>query len=505
MMFKNALFVLLSGLPFLINCQNVVYDFIFQEYNRNQINNAIKMKDGNVALVAQGVGSSTFENATLLKLNASGQVIKSVELAKASNHVIYINRIVKANLGYALIGSKHKRTDIFLYVTFFDEDLNLIKESEMQVLYPLQELAADFDKDSNIIVGGGTSESPPTPFLLLFGGKINKQGDITMVKHQYQILPNFSYSFDTLPYRGWFSDMQVKKDSNQYVFFSGQHLSIVDTNFNSIRSIAMPVTYNCPPCTSSEIPNSLFYSNYPTALRVNDSIFYITSRGTQKGNRVLYLLKMNMFNNKRINLKTYPIPSFDQSVALFHSIDTTKNGLIYLGGTYNTTGVFYTPSRNIDTTQFILRKLDRDFNVLWTKQYGRKDFYFMYGLLATDDGGCLMYGQRYNFNTDGLVEGYVLKVDGNGLTSNETIIPLSISDISASPNPSSGNIQINIEHVTKILTYRFFDMNGKIIKTFQSDLPHPNFDMSFASAGTYIFMVSDNSNLLGKGKILIQK
>jgi Secretion system C-terminal sorting domain len=496
MTIKGKLFILFLCTPFLINSQNVTFNYSFNGYARNNALTAVNMKDGNVALVVQGINKGRYANATLIKLNRYGKLIDSVIISKDTNIVI-INKVIKTPIGYAAIGQIFRLPKAYFYVTFFDESLKLIKESEKEVVGSLQELTADFDRDSNIIVGGGIDERASGDYTpRLFGAKINKNGDITMVKHQFPIISN-----TPSPYIGWFDYMQVKKDSSQYLYFDGRKISVVDSNFNAIFSRNMPETVVCPPCDFS---TDLSYSFYPTVLRVNDTVYYVGGKGFLQNERVLYILKMHLYKGK-IALKTFKIPSVVQGIALHHSIDTTQNGFIYLGGVYNSVFPLTTPSDNTDTTQFILRKLDRDFNVLWTKQYGKNHFYFMSGVLATDDGGCMMYGQRYNFNSEGLVEGYVLKVDGNGITANETIIPLSISTISASPNPSSGVIQVNIENVSKVLSYRFFDMSGRLIKSLQSDASNPNFDLSFVSSGTYIFTVSDGSNLLGKGKILIQK
>jgi hypothetical protein len=488
--------------PFFINCQNQFFDYSYKGYQNNQVISATQMKDGNVLLSVQGFVQNRNVNVTLIKLNRNGKQIDSVKISKDTNIVI-IRKIIKTSIGYAAIGQIFKRPIFYFYVAFFDENLKLIKESEKEVVGGLQELTTDFDRDSNIIVGGGIDEKASGDYTpRLFGAKINKNGEITMVKHQYPFIST-PYSIDTIPYIGWFDYMQVKKDSSQYVYFDGNRITVVDSTFNVVSVKRMPRTYDCP-CTVSDIINSLSYLYYPTALRINDSIYYVAGKGVQQNVRALYILKMHL-NKGKMAFKTFKTSTIDQGIALHHSIDTTQNGFIYLGGVYKSDFPLTTPTDNTDTTQFILRKLDRDFNVLWTKQYGKNHFYFMNGVLATDDGGCMMYGQRYNFNSEGLVEGYVLKVDGNGITSNKTIIPLSIQTISASPNPSNGIIQVNIENVTRILSYCFFDMNGRLLKTLQSDASNPNFDLSFASSGTYIFTVSEGSNLLGKGKILIQK
>ena len=496
MVINKIFFLIFLFCPFLSSGQNQVFDFSYKGYKNNQLISATQMNDGNVLLSVQGFIQNRFANATLIKLNRYGKLIDSVIISKDTN-IILINKVIKTPIGYAAIGQIWRRPKVYFYVAFFDENLKIIKESEKEVVGGLQELTADFDRDSNIIVGGGIDERASGSYTpRLFGAKINKVGDITIVKHQFPIVSNTES-----PYIGWFDFMRVKKDSSQYLYFDGQKISVVDSNFNAIFSRNMPETVVCPPCDFSTL---LLYSFYPTALRINDSTYYVAGKGFLQNERVLYVLKMHLYKSKAV-LKTFKIPSIDQGIALHHSIDTTQNGFIYLGGVYNSFFPLSTPTDNTDTTQFILRKLDRDFNVLWTKQYGKNHFYFMSGVLATDDGGCMMYGQRYDFNSEGLVEGYVLKVDGNGITSTETIIPLSISTISASPNPSNGIFQVNIENVTKALTYRFFDMRGSMIKVLQSDASNPNFDLSFAASGTYIFTVMDGSNLLGKGKILIQK
>ena len=186
----------------------------------------------------------------------------------------------------------------------------------------------------------------------------------------------------------------------------------------------------------------------------------------------------------------------------FISLDSTRSGQFYFGGTFNDQRIarFGDYPFVQDTSQFVLYKLDKNYNLLWTKRYGQNALYEMQGLLATSDGGCLMYGYRYDYNTIPRTEAYIIKVDGNGFISSETSIPLSIPTLQLAPNPGNNIVQALLPNNWQSLDFRFFDYSGKVVKSIHLTYPNKELDLSDLNSGLYIFQVFENGHLKGNGK-----
>jgi Secretion system C-terminal sorting domain len=473
--------------------QKIGFEYTYRNFDINSAIEAIKTKDGNVLLSVNGSEGNRLVGHVLLKLNGKGLLMDSVHILKDTSNIY---RIINLNKGYATLGQFIKNKKHYFNVATYDESLNLLKESTKEIPSVLQALEADIDKDSNIIVGGGITESNFF-FPRLFGAKLNAQGDILDTKYRYE---------DTLiggrnkvdPYVGWFDCMKVVRDSSQYLFHNGNYMVLTDSNFKALETIQMPFWKDCP-CSVEDF-SYISYRIQPTMLRINDSIFYIGGRANIGKDNGLYLLKMSL-KKGRIAIKALSIPSKEVFMAFNHCIDTTSNGMIYLGGAVsNSFNLNVTYPFVEDTSQFILHKIDRNFNTLWTKRYGKPASHVMYGVLATDDGGCLIYGHRFDFLNDKKVEAYIIKVDENGTMTNETSIPLSIPTIQLYPNPGSGKVQITSTLPAQTAIFNFYNANGNQVKTISTNETQPSLDLSNLPSGIYFFSVFADKRLISTGK-----
>lgn len=76
----------------------------------------------------------------------------------------------------------------------------------------------------------------------------------------------------------------------------------------------------------------------------------------------------------------------------------SKNGNnIYIGGTSNLD--YYNPFWSTFDSWFHLIKINPDISPIWEYWYGGDAYYFLYSILATNDSGCIMVGNRYDYET----------------------------------------------------------------------------------------------------------
>jgi len=74
----------------------------------------------------------------------------------------------------------------------------------------------------------------------------------------------------------------------------------------------------------------------------------------------------------------------------------------------------------------------------WQKYYGGDACYLLMSILATQDGGCVMAGSRYDYQTQNMERDvYILKVDEDGLITWAYNIPEVTKETLIYPNPGN--------------------------------------------------------------------
>jgi hypothetical protein len=429
--------------------QSPSFEYVVSQTKYDVSEYAIETPDSGF-LITTNQWRGTFPRSNfIIKLDKKGVFIKRLIFENDSIYG-YIKRIIPTNYGFLAVGGQTTTGRAYLWLIKMDKQLNLINQELHKVPNTLQELILDIDKDSNVIIGGSISNQNYTAPYNLFGAKVDKNGKLNYFKSPYS--NSTQQSRDN--YTGFFDYMITMKDSSRHVFFDGYRMMSVDSNFNVVHRINMPYV------------NDFSYSLNPTALRLTDTSYYIAGRGYENSSnkKTLYFSQVTLSGHYS-NFKILGLTDTFEQTATQHCLDTTKNGDIYVGSTFNFPLSCQNPPLCNDTAYFVLHKMDKRQNTLWKKRYGKDGQFVMFGLLATSDGGCLMYGYRYLHVVDKKLEAYILKVDGNGIITSETAIPIAQSSIIPYPNPSSGqlNFKKGDPSVFGAFDLNIFDISGKLI------------------------------------------
>ena len=120
----------------------------------------------------------------------------------------------------------------------------------------------------------------------------------------------------------------------------------------------------------------------------------------------------------------------------------------------------------------------------------------MYGLRATDDGGVIAYGMKYNDSYDP----YIIKIGPNcelpTVSTNGPDQP--IISISAYPNPGTNELSFTIQGFDPAsLSMELIDVTGKILFT-AHDLSN-RVEVADMPAGQYFYRILQGDRLLGVG------
>jgi hypothetical protein len=473
-------------LPLTLIGQSVYFKYIFNQNGSDFAHFAIETPDSSFLIAANQWGLAYPRQCSIIKLNKKGELLKTLNFQN-DTAPYNLNRIIKTSYGYLSIGGQNDLSrKYYLWLVKMDNQLNILSNKIYLVPNVLQELIADTDRDSNVIIGGSISYlNYYTPRL--FGAKVTKNGDLSYLKYHYPL----DTGGLTSPYIGYFDYMITMKDSARHIYFDGYKMVTVDSNFNLISKIDMPF-----------IPDFSYAWN-PTVLRLTDTTYYVAGEGRESSTRTrtLYFSEISLSGRYK-NFTILGLQDTFEHVATQHCLDTTKNGDIYVGSTFNFPISCQHPPLCNDTAYFVLQKLDKQLNTLWKKRYGKDGMFIMFGLLATSDGGCLMYGQQYLHATNKKSEAIIIKIDGNGVITSTTSIPLSQSNIIAYPNPSNGQLRFKKEDpsVSGAFEVNFFDISGKLVfQKKETDLSE-TMDLNHLATGDYIYQIKQKEQIISIGK-----
>jgi hypothetical protein len=480
---KYFIFQIIALLPLFLNGQSTAFQYVFSKTQSDDFLHAIETSDSSYLIVTNQDFSGSPSHSAVIKLNKNGAFIKKLTFENDSLKS-YINRLVPTSYGFLGVGGQVANQKYYLWLIKMDNQLNLISQALHKVPSVVQQLNVDIDRDSNVIIGGSISyKNYIVPYL--FGAKVTKMGNLSYLKYQYP--DSIPISFD--PYNAFYDCMITMKDSARHVFFDGYRIVRVDSNFNITHEVGMPY-----------VPN-FSHGFYPTALRLTDTSYYVAGKGREITDyQMSFYFGTVTLKGRYKNFKMLGVEDKYLEAARQRCLDTTKNGNIYIGGTFNYPPACQNFPYCVDTTNFLLYKLDKQTNTLWKNKYGKDGLFIMNGLLATSDGGCLMYGYRYLKTPDKKIEAYLIKVDANGLMTSETAIPLSISTLQLSPNPGNGFVQAHLPDTWQAYDFRFFDYSGKLVKSVRLDYPNKDLDLSDLNSGLYIFQVFEKGQIKHTGK-----
>ena len=177
-------------------------------------------------------------------------------------------------------------------------------------------------------------------------------------------------------------------------------------------------------------------------------------------------------------------------------IDTNK---IYVGGTHN----FCQASEFCPVhCWFSLNQLDTALNVHWQHFYGGDANYTMYGIRATRDKGCLMFGSRYDLQSSTLQRDiYVIKVNQNGLVDgiNDKTNP-KIHDAIVYPNPGSGFLVVESGPQISGSQFRMTNIEGRQVIAKPIVERKTIIDTQPLSPGTYVWQIFFHNRIIETGK-----
>jgi hypothetical protein len=232
---------------------------------------------------------------------------------------------------------------------------------------------------------------------------------------------------------------------------------------------------------------------------IEDSIFilsgvqYFGSLETQLG-----LLKIDLSFNIIDSIHFGKMGNDTVDYPAFHNnLNYISKENIYYAGTSNLD--LFNPFFSSMPSWLLLAKLDNNFGVYWQKFYGGDACYNLWSILATQDGGCVMAGTRYDYQTQNQERDvYILKVNENGILTWTYNFPETTRQVIVYPNP--GQNEIMIKSISPNLIFELFDMQG--VKMLSKKIAtEDRIDTKDLPQGMYIYQVlNPQAEIIETGK-----
>jgi hypothetical protein len=187
--------------------------------------------------------------------------------------------------------------------------------------------------------------------------------------------------------------------------------------------------------------------------------------------------------------------------AAINGIDFKYKDTIFICGTRNLD--FYNPYFGRQPSWFIILQTDSMLNIRWERFYGGDAYYVLGKIIASNDGGCIIGGTRYDYLnvSEEKRDLFILKLNEEGLLVGSPETPsIEMHEAIVYPNPGTNEIKVRIAAQYPESLFQLFDMNGKQIASEKMFGKFGSINTGFLKPGVYIYRISSMDGLFETGK-----
>jgi hypothetical protein len=464
------------------NCLLAQHSFerIISEPEDQIINDVIEDNDGNYIMAGRiKDAESSFYSGYIIKFDSTGNSLQEEIISSNESISSLFFNIHLFNNHFYILGSQIVTYPDTSKLWYLKLNLNLEIEGSKLLNIPngrsFSYMNSIIDSDTNFVVTGYTTRMDETNNYNndAFFYKLNINGDSLKSKFYTSPVP-LHFSFDIIE----------KFDNSSYFAFVSHFTNIFGTSGQR-----MILDKNLDSLAIDSIPKQVYDYYSPVYLNQND-ILICGKRGAEPP--IDYALNvLSITSNCQLNdYNTFKKGAYRDHPAMFNSVSKNGNN-IYIGGTSNLD--YSNPFWSTFNSWFHLVKINPDITTIWEYWYGGDAYYFLYSILATNDGGCLMVGSRYDNNTqDQERDIYVVKVDSNGLITWTKEIPTDKQETSIYPNP--GTSQLNIKTKGNLKDFELLNINGQVVIREMLDKNNSIINVESIKPGIYFYRLVDKKN-----------
>ncbi|MEI7897183.1 MAG: T9SS type A sorting domain-containing protein [bacterium] len=493
---KYLIFVLLTLCSESLISQNNFFKW-YPSPGHEITNDIVQTLQGDYLLVGQkGVTTDTV-HSRILKINQIGAVVDEIVFPnpEGSSTLNTIDRLPGSDHHFLLTGSRDSASQNGYYSIL---QLMIVNDS-MEIL-----LSKEYTS---------TKDRQYRPWKVKFAG-----ANIFYLLYQFDTVSGSNtYDFGVGKFDLSLNKISTFHHANQYPWYIGQ--DIVFRNADNTIQIYyigqnMIGRYSALQIISLSEDLNLI-SNYPgpdqlitniSATRIDDSTCYLF--GTDKPTVTLqnqhlgcYLLMDSNEVLKSVDLLNNPDTILYAGRGGFNLTVNPTTLMATMAGMYN----FDPAGREWQSTPTWVQliKTDFDLNLIDQKFYGGDAQYIPYSIKPTNDGGTIITGNRFDFNTPGKpqYDVFVLKTDSAGtilsLPKNQQTL---ISEAILAPNPGGDYCFALLGPQYKSAILRMYDMSGVMLLYREIQQQKSKIELPGLAQGVYPYAFENNGKIIGSGK-----
>ncbi len=427
----------------------------------------------------------TYYTSYLYKIDETGDTT-SYQFGKTDTILVYYNmiRVDLGEPGYLLsgLGRALDNDKIFTVFTRLDTALNIMWEKiyKFNYFYSAWSMRMLQLKDSSFLY-----YCSPRLNIKMFLFKLSYEGDSIAYR---------AYEGDSA---GWAQSITYNPDSTAYWLHNewghyqsgGSRISCIEVNEN-LEQTGVYYYYGPyqAPFTSKLMPDrTLISAGYSVMPNPEPVKHFITVIKYDSSFNQLYL--RNLTN-----------PDTNSRGGETIAVDYYYPSCIYVAGTHNLQGL-----SGHEPSWFYVAKMDDTLGIDFEKYIGGDDYYWLYSVVATKDGGVLLAGTRSEVGApDFHRDGYIIKLDSTGcitnLSANSTI---QIKDALVYPNP--GTDKLIVRTALKNCVIRLYDMKGTEVLEQPLDKHITEINTRQLKPGMYVYVIQQNNRIVENGKWIKQQ
>lgn len=474
---KVLIRLLFTVFTFQTQAQNSSWELILETTRQEGLEDIIENVQNDYYVLVNSINRDLkynpgFSETKILTVAKSGVIIKEKTIINNDSSTIHARNLFAINDKFYVTGSRNivdTDKDYDFFIATFDNSLNLMNQVSITYKdFNINTFGIPLDNSifSLVELNGNDKVKGFTEFI-----KSDSDGNIIKVRRSGR---HFWGAGATSMCRGL--------NDSTYIAF-GQHIFTVDKDLENIKD--------------DSLASNIFDVNGPVTIKNWDSQKYLMST-TQWDNTIdqqFWFIDKIFKPLQDTLLKT---DDYYELAATNGTFDYYYKNSIYTSGTLNQLPVPF------ENNVIYITKLDSNLNVKWNKVFAFNRIYILRKVKATSDDGCMVGGYILKSQPHGLIDQdvYILKVDADGnLTSTKQNGQISWS-ATIYPNPSSSQLQIDIDNKYEDLKIRILDINGKEVYTSGLLIKGINsLNLNQLSNGIYVYSLMVNgkeSGLSGK-------
>jgi hypothetical protein len=447
----------------------------------DQVINCVTEDDyGNFIMVGRKRSEElNLTQAYIIRIDSTGELIDEIVPDSTLGWSIFFN-IFFFNDSLFIMGAKTIDDTSITKLWYLKLDKNLVKADEKYLGMPANSwfsyMNSIIDSDSNIVITGYTSRwdtvSPLNDDAFFY--KLSLAGDSLnskFIRSDYKL----SLSYDIIE----------KTDQTGYYSYGFKY-----SNTPSEGGERFDLSKQFDSIDVMSVPQDIEYYMSPEWL--NDSIIIMSGKGYSTGipNYSLRVLTTTIENTPIDDNHFIMEGDIPGHPAMYQGLSINDNN-IYVGGTSNLD--YSNPFFSTLDSWFHLVKVNPDLSPVWENWYGGDAYYFLYSILATSDGGCLMVGNRYDYELQEQERDiYVAKVNSEGLIVWTQEIKPDQNMFSIYPNPGSN--QINLKMPAGEFDFELYGLNGQVLIKQQVNGENNTINTIQLKPGIYFYRIIDSRN-----------